>query len=111
MALNNAILIYEENGEIKQRFCHEQEARDYLATIQAGMSGGSMFASDGIEAEFVMSVSPDLRDRVAAAKTKLKSDTRLRDILNKHGVPLDQDLRIAISKAFADWKSGISIAL
>lgn len=107
MALNNAILIYEENGEIKQRFCPEQEAREYLATARETMSGGSMFASDGIDAEFVMSVSPDLRDRVAAAKTKLKSDTRLRDLLNKHGVPMERDLRISIFKAFEDWKSGI----
>lgn len=107
MALNNAILIYEENGHIKQRFCPEQEARDFLATAQKEMRGGSMFAADGVEAESVLSISPDLRERVAAAKTKLKSDARLRDLLTKHGVPIDQNLRIAIYKAFEDWKSGI----
>lgn len=107
MALNNAVLIYEDNGNIKQRFCPEQEAREFLATAQKEMRGGSMFATDGMEPEFVLSVSPDFRDRVAAAKTKLKSDTRLRDLLTKHGVPMDQDIRIAIYKAFEDWKSGI----
>lgn len=107
MALNNAILIYEEDAHIKQRFCPEQEARDFLATAQKEMRGGILFAADGIDAEFALSVSPDLRDRVTAAKTKLKSDTRLRDLLTKRGVPLDQDLRIAIYKAFEDWKSGI----
>lgn len=107
MALNNAILIYEENSQIKQRFCPEQEARDFLDMAQKEMRGGSMFAAEGVEAEFVLSVSPSLRDRVAAAKTKLKSDTRLRDLLTKHGVPMDRDLRIAIFGAFEDWKSGI----
>lgn len=107
MALNNAVLIYEENGGIKQRFCPEQEAREYLATAQKEMRGGAMFAADDMDVEFVLSVNPDLRDRVADAKTKMKSDTRLRDLLTKHGVPMDQDLRIAIYKAFEDWKSGI----
>ena len=108
MALNNAILIYEENSQIKQRFCPEQEARDFLDMAQKEMRGGQMFAVvDGFEASLAMEVCPGLRDRVAAAKTKLKSDTRLRDLLTKHGVPMDRELRIAIYKAFEDWKSGI----
>lgn len=107
MSVNNAILIYEENGAIKQRFCPEQEARDYLAAACDAMRGGSMFALEGTDAEFYLRISPDLRNRVEAATTKLKSDTRLRDLLTKHGVPVDRDLRIAIFKAFEDLKSGV----
>jgi len=107
MTLHNAILVYEEGGQVKQRFCPEQEAREFLATAQKEMRGGSMFAADGVEAEFVLRISQDLRDRVDAARTKLKSDARLRDLLTKHGVSIDQNLRTAIYKAFEDWKSGI----
>lgn len=104
--MNNAILIYEENSEIKQRFCPEQEARDFLVEAQREMRGGTMFAFE-FEATLALEIVRGIRDRVATAKAKLKSDTRLRDLLTKHGVPMDRDLRIAIYRAFEDWKSGI----
>lgn len=105
METANTILLYEECGQIKQRFCPESEARNFLDKAKVEMRGGSMFAVDGgLEAEFVLKVCPQLREKVNAAKTKLKADTRLRDALTKHGVPLDQDIRIAIYNAFEDLK-------
>ena len=107
MATANAILIYEKDGQIMQRFCPEAEAREYLDKARGEMRGGSMFATDGMEAELVLSVSPQLRDRIAEARIKLKADTRLRDSLDRYGVPADRDLRLSIYKAFEDWKQGL----
>lgn len=107
MATANAILIYEEDSQIMQRFCPEAEAREYLDKARSEMRGGSMFATDGMEAELVLSVSPQLRDLIAETKTKLQADTRLRDALDRHGVPVDRDLRLSIYKALEDMKQGI----
>ena len=104
MEIANAILIYEDGGQIMQRFCPESEARDFLAKAGESMSGGSMFAADGVEAEFVFKVSPQLRDKVDAAITKLKGDVRLRDALTNNGVPFDRELRVAIYNALEELK-------
>lgn len=107
MEIANTILVYEEDGQVKQRFCPEAEARNYLDQAQLDMRGGCLFALDGVEAEFMLRISPDLRDKVEVAKAKLKVDTRLRDALDRHGVPRDRDLRVAIFKALEDFKQGV----
>lgn len=102
MAIANAILVYEEEGQVKHRCCPEAEARTYLDGCVGDMRGGSMFAADGVDADFVLKVSPQLRGQVDDAKAKLKADIRLREVLDKHGVPREIELRNAVAKAFAD---------
>jgi len=41
---------------------------------------------------------------VEHAKIKLRVDMKFKAALDRHGVPLDRDLRIAIHKAFSDIK-------
>lgn len=106
MTISNAILVFEEGDQVLHRFCPEAEAREYLENAQGKMRGGAMFAADNIEAEFVLLVSSDLRDRVDAAKTRMKSQMRVRDALDRHGVPRDQDLRASIFNAFGDLMKG-----
>lgn len=105
MITNNAILVYTDGGVVKHRFCQEIEARVILADISDKMEAVSLFVVDHMEAKLVYDVSPDLRDRVAAAKTKHKAQARIKMALDRHGVPQDRDLRIAIFNAFDDLTS------
>jgi len=100
--MNNAILVLEEDGLVKHRFCAESEATEHIESCRGKPQGASMFLADHHDVEFVFSVSPNLRQKVEEAKEKLKNDIRLRNALDKYDVPKDFELRQSISKAFAD---------
>ncbi len=102
MTSNNAILVYAEEGVVKHRFCPEAEARTILADVADKLDNGFLFAVDHPDAKLIYDISPDLRDHVAAAKTKLEVNTRLKLALDRHGIPNDRNLRVAIFKAFED---------
>ncbi len=106
--IQNAILVYEctETGQVKHKFCTETDARRYLELAAVEMRGGSMFAADGVEAEFVLQVSPDLREKVEDAKRRMKWQIRVRDALDRHGVTRDREQRVAIFKALEDVLAG-----
>lgn len=98
-AVSNTILVYEEAGTAKHRFCTKAQATEHLDRAAAEGSAGSMFTVSEMEAELVYKVSPNVRERVDEAKRKLRIDIAVRDALNRQGVPSDRDLRIKIKKA------------
>lgn len=102
MTIANAILIYEENGQVKHRFCPEAEAKEYLSSVSSEMKGATMFTAEGWASELVFSISPELRERVEEAKRKMRMQIRLRDALDRNGVPRDFNLRQSIFKAVDD---------
>lgn len=103
--MNNVILVYEDRGQIKQRFCHSDEAKAAMEIAAENLQAAITFTvSDecGMDAIRVLSLSPDLAIRVSAAKIKMLADVRLRDALDCHGVPRDLELRRAIHRAYED---------
>lgn len=103
MATNNAILVYAEGGAVTHRFLPEVEARQFLVEAQQRLDGASMLALEGeIDAELMLKISPDLRDRLEQAETRLKADIRFRTALDRNGVPRESVLRQAIHKAFSE---------
>jgi hypothetical protein len=58
----------------------------------------------GSTSNHAFEIFSEIRERVATAKTMLFSQMRFKDALDRHGVPLDRDLRTAIFKAFSDIK-------
>lgn len=107
-AKQNTILVFEAaDGTVQHCFCTEAEATQRLKQAVSAGSAGSMFFNDGLAAEMVFSVSPDLRERVEEAKRKLRNDLTVRNALNRHGVPADQDLRIKIKKAIDELRESV----
>ena len=100
--MDNAILVYCEDGVAKHRFCPESEARAFLTDASSKMEGGSMFALDCGNAKLVFDISPNLRDKVGEAKAKLLRDMRIKAAMDRNGIPQDRELRIAICKTFAE---------
>lgn len=106
--LANTILIHEVDGRAVHCFCTEDHAKEVLRKAPDMTSGGSMFSSEDTAAELVYSVSPDLRNRVEAAKSKLAVDLAIRDALNRNGVPQDPTLRTGIYKAITELRQSHS---
>jgi len=104
--VKNTILISENAGQVEHCFCNEEQAKCILLQAKELNSAGSMFTCD-IDAELVFSVSPDLRDRVDAAKTKLRRDIAIRDALTRNGVSEALDLRISIQKSILELQQTI----
>lgn len=96
--LKNAIVVFENNGKVDHRFCTQQEAETMNAEVQMTCSGLSVFTFES-EAELTLSVSPNIQERLRAAKQKLRSDIALRDDLDSEGVPKDRVIRSGIYKA------------
>lgn len=105
MAIANAVLVYTQDGEVKQRFCNSTEAQTEFERLSAAGEGCSMFATETDEAELLISISPDFRARVDAAKEKLRVDLRIQQALDLHGVPADRELRARIHLAFVQLQS------
>jgi hypothetical protein len=110
-AAENTILVFESDAGVASHcFCTEEFAKAKLSSARDVNSGGSMFTSEADNAELIYSVSPDMQNRVAAAKEKLNRDITIRNALNKQGVPADVNLRVAIYKAIHELsKTGIAI--
>jgi hypothetical protein len=106
MTTNNAILICFEGSAVTHRFCPEAEARAFLTIAAERMNSGSMFILEGpYDAECIYGLSPELRNHVAAAKAAAELQGRLTLALDRHGVPRNRDLRIAIFRAFDELTS------
>lgn len=106
MITNNAILVCIEGCAAIHRFCPEAEARAFLTTAAERMSSGSMFILEGPhDAECIYGLSPELRNHVAAAKAAAELQSRLALALDRHGVPRNRDVRIAIFRAFDELTS------
>lgn len=105
--MKNAILVYEDAGQVKHCFCSAEEARARLEASTVMNSGGSVFTNESIDAAMLYAVSPQLRDRVNDAKLKLRSDIAVREALNRHGVPQDTDLRTKIANAIKDLRTTV----
>ena len=104
-----AILVHESQaGMVEHCFCTKEHAEAALRACPDVNSGGSMFVTEeAIEAEMVYSISPDLRARVEAAKTKLRFDIAVRDSLNRNGVPGHRDVRMAVYKSIKELRETV----
>ncbi|MBR8426215.1 hypothetical protein [Burkholderia cenocepacia] len=101
--INNAILIYENNGTVMHTFMPEAIARQRLDEFAATGRGGTMFATeDKFDAEAHFRMSPDLRDRVSEAEAKLRRDLYWRRVMDKHGVPPDPQTRACVARALRE---------
>lgn len=94
--INDAILVFEKNGQVEHRFCTLAQAKEAELQWKNMRSGGSIFTFDGQDAEFVYSISTNTPGRVEKAKDALRRDIAFRDVLDRNGVPKDNDLRISI---------------
>ena len=106
-AINDTILIFENNGQVEHCFCTEAQAKERLHQSKEVRSGGSMFTSDGMDADFVFTCAPNIRERVEVAKQKLRRGIAIRDALDSNGVPKDQDLRIAIYRSITELQQTV----
>lgn len=60
-------------------------------------SGASMFTTDAAwDAELLMAISPNIKERVLEAQRRLQDDIKLRDLMDKHGIPRENTLRASI---------------
>ena len=106
-AVDDTILVFESApGVVDHRFCTEAEAMDRMRQAKDRNSGGSAFVSKEIPADLAYSLSPELRDRVEAAKHKLRGDIEIRDALDRNGVPADPALRRAIYQSIRELREG-----
>ncbi|MDT8992759.1 hypothetical protein RQP54_17940 [Curvibacter sp. APW13] len=102
-SINDTILVCEEAGQAVVRFCTAQEAKQ---TAEHAMSTGAApvtyITIDGVKAELLVTVT-NLGERVQSAKQYLQEHIRLREVLDKHGIPNDPALRSKIHVAFRDY--------
>ena len=108
-AVESVILVYEdEHGGVAVRYCTQAEANAHFSSIAGQLKGCSaFFGEQGVRAKALVSVSPNLRERVEEARRKLLRDVRLRDLLTRHGVPEDFALRASINAAFQEFQAPI----
>lgn len=103
LSRKNTILLFEEDGEIVQKVCSEAQAREHFENIKGTLQVASMHTAETGDAEMLLCVSPDLRDRLHEQKLRLKRQASLRDVLIRHGVPADKGLLASIAKAVDEW--------
>jgi hypothetical protein len=96
----NAILVFHSAGLVNHRFCEAEYAKAFLN--DPANSGGSVFMYDNVNAETIYAVSPNTRDRVESAKSKLRSDLKIKAALDKHGVTPVLEVRHAVHEAFSE---------
>lgn len=108
-AVKSAVLVYEtKEGAVDHCFCTSDHANAVVCASKDANTGASAFLSeDGLEAEMVYSVSPDLRGRVEAAKAKLRFDIAVRNALNRHGVPAERGLRAAVYNVITELRETV----
>jgi len=105
--VKNTILLYEQDGGVMQCCCTEVFAKAKLDDAVSKEQGASMFStSDGWDADLFYSVSPDFRDRVESAKTRMRRQIKIRNALDNNGVPKDMSIRRSVYKAFQELQEG-----
>jgi hypothetical protein len=99
-----AILVCEHNGLAVIRYCTPQEASAACEAATVSCSGASMFTTDAAwDAELLMAISPNMKERVLEAQRCLQDDIKLRDLMDKHGIPRENALRASIKATFKDY--------
>lgn len=101
----DTILVIEVGGQVTHTICTQTEGQERLRNARIHHSGGSMFTSEGMSADLVYSVSPNLRERVDEAKRKLRGEILIRDALDRNAVPRDHALRTGIYKAINELRA------
>lgn len=99
---NNAILVFHSAGIVDHRFCESEYAKSFAN--DPANRGCSVFTYENVNAEDIYTFSPKARDRVESAKAKLRSDLRIKEALDKHGVIPDSDVRLALHEAFSELR-------
>ena len=105
--VNNAILVFEDAGQVRHCYCTQEKAEERLRQAKESGSGASMFRISDLPASFVYDASPTVRDRVEVAKAKLRRDIAMRDALDRNVVTKDRDQRNAIYQAITELQQTV----
>jgi hypothetical protein len=106
--MKNAILISVTNDVISHHFCDAAFAQGMLEYAKKqGREDSAFFQEEDSKMDIsdVYNLSPELRNRVAEAKEKLRNDLRIQAALDKHGVPKDPSLRASVVRAFRELRA------
>jgi hypothetical protein len=97
-AVLDTILIFEcQPSIVGHRYCSAEEANRVLDEgLKTGSGGAAITITSGLTAEEAYDIFHQIRKRVADAKDQLRDDIYLRDILNKHNVPDDVEIRKSV---------------
>jgi hypothetical protein len=99
----NAILIHAKDGVAVHSFMPQSEANAQFDEIERNHAGGSVLTLDlDWDAEDFLKLSPDLRARVASAKSKLARDLKWKEVMDRHGVPPDRETRAKVSRVLQE---------
>lgn len=103
----DTVLIWEQSpGVAATRFCTAAEANAALDVAQACSSSARLITvDDKMGAETYYQVSAEFREKVDAARRDVQLSLEARDAMDRHGVPHDRDLRIAVYRAIVDMRS------
>lgn len=96
----NTILVFEEDGKARHRFCTEAEATHVLETVKAKGRSAAAIITTSPDVALTYEIHRRIRERVEAAKESLRQDIRFNAALDASGVPDEPDLRRAVFAAF-----------
>lgn len=106
----NSIIVFADpakNGNVIHKFCTEEEGSAFFNDAEKNRKGASFIRLEGYDnAELLFDVSPNLRERVERAKSKLREDLRVQAVMDKHGVPTDLAVRMAVTSAYKELMDG-----
>ncbi len=102
-SIENTIVIFAEGQQVSHRFTTQTEGIAYLEAVAETASAASLMILDGdMPADLLLKTSPVLQERLQEAKRNLTAFLKLKETLDRHGVPKDRTLRGAIHKAFRE---------
>ena len=102
-SIENTIVIFAEGQHVAHRFTTQTEGIAYLEAVAETASAASLMILDGdMPADLLLKTSPVLQERLQEAKRNLTAFLKLKETLDRHGVPKDRTLRGAIHKAFRE---------
>lgn len=105
-SIENTIVIFAEGQHVAHRFTTQTEGIAYLEAVAETSSAASLMILDGdMPADLLLKTSPVLQERLQEAKRNLTAFLKLKETLDRHGVPKDRTLRGAIHKAFRELTS------
>jgi hypothetical protein len=96
----NAILVHATDGKVCHTFLPEREAHAQFDEIHRNRAGGSVLVLDlDWDAEDYLKLSPNFRNRLEKARSRLERSIKWNEIMDRHGVPSDLDARAKVLKA------------
>lgn len=106
-SIENTIVIFAEGQQVSHRFTTQTEGIAYLEAVAETATAASLMILDGdMPADLLLKTSPVLQERLQEAKRNLTAFLKLKETLDRHGVPKDRTLRGAIHKAFRELAAG-----